>query len=58
MAALRGDISFRYLKQFFLVLLSFYKKNSRTMENALVRKYMDVNENERLFNITLRHKYK
>jgi hypothetical protein len=58
MAALRGDISFRYLKQFFLVLLSFYKKNSGTMENALVRKYMDVNENERLFNITLRHKYK
>ena len=58
MAALRGDISFRYLKQFFLVLLSFYKKNSGTMENVVVRKYMDVNENERLFNITLGHKYK
>jgi hypothetical protein len=26
MAALRGDISFRYLKQFFLVISSFYWK--------------------------------
>jgi hypothetical protein len=27
MAALRGDISFRYLKQFFLVIIVDYDKN-------------------------------
>jgi len=26
--------------------------------NLLIRKNMDVNEHERLFNITLRHKFK
>jgi hypothetical protein len=31
---------------------------STIFHNGLVRKDMDVNENERLSNITLRHKFK
>ena len=38
--------------------MSFWKKKKNQLVVLLVRKHMGVNEHERLFNSTLRHKLK
>ena len=38
--------------------VQFYTEDTKVKEQLVVRKDMDVNEHERLSNITLRHKLK
>ena len=40
------------------MLYKFHTAPKTNSDNQLVRKYVDVNGYERIFNITLRHKFK
>jgi hypothetical protein len=43
---------------FIYIYVHAYNVNSQQCYNQLVRNYVDVNEHERISNITLRHKLK